>query len=349
MRILLFLSMLATLVQVQDTPSSIKLHEQSKCGYQGIIYKVPRPMSVMPRFGFGDITPSPFDTDIIRTQVVRLIVASGQPRRNEMDSSAITSADIVLSAEYHFPNSPNFVLLKYQTRLANADVFFGYSKSSGKAYLLGPKGRGLWKSYTLPLAVGIQDEATSLESDFWQMLVENPGIFNEPPLCTAALLVLLKYYSQTSPLLVLDNYQDALAALALLHGMGDQAALRQEVATFDDLYLFHLSKDSVLARYSTWREEYSGTLKLVSSLRYQDSIIYSPPEILESGDTIKISMSACGGDTDGLRRCEILLLKNGIPISVRTNKGPFCGPAYGLRHLMDCPPFGALRGWFCLE
>jgi hypothetical protein len=342
----------STVVIAEEPLPPIELTSSVLCGYCGLSYKWlthPNLGDFWPEKGLStysalDSVPSQYDRPEVRDAIRAEIEKYRNPAciwaRWMGDVKGKCIVDMLsprLVAEYHFPTSPNVVLLKY----GPVTFFAYYFESTGKAYLFG-----------VPF-----DEGSDLKvgprsvTDTWNAMIdENPGIIREDPLCIAAITSMFRFcfpiYSVSAPMIVLDSYDELLSSIAFLHMAGSTKA-PYSLLTYDDLCLSHLSSDTSMLPYISWDSIYTELKKQIRSFQYEDSLTYSPPSVSRSGDTATIVMTVCGSDADGIRRCEVVIDGNGCIVRERVLQGPFQGPINALRESHRCPPLQLIRNWWC--
>ena len=198
---------------------------------------------------FGDTAVLALQSDSMIEEVLSLLNAELPPPRGSLVFAPLQKNDLLLVGEYHFANSPNFLLAKYKVNRTNPNRFVAFTKDRTRAYVFG-----------VPPEV-YNDRDSTIEV-FNRMLSENPGTLNESPLCMAQMLVLFKFYAQFAPMIVPRNPEEALGYVAMLQAMA-QRETPPYLRTFDDLYLSGIASDTLVNPFVKWN---SGRLELAAEI-----------------------------------------------------------------------------------
>ena len=190
-----------------------------------------------------------------------------------------------LLAIYQFDGDSDFVLLCYLG--CHTPVFYvGYVISSGKWYMLSDIG------------------TNTVEEGFNEMVRQTGALSSLSPLCRVGLLLSLKYRSY--PVVLLDSPEETLRAPTLYSVVGPPRA----VLTRDELYFVHLSKDTLLWKYSDpsvsrdprWIEK---------ALQYVDTLDCEPPRIDVRSDTTIVATSVYAIILGEVANWEVRFLQDG--------------------------------------
>ncbi|TFH64619.1 MAG: hypothetical protein E4G91_05230 [Candidatus Zixiibacteriota bacterium] len=319
---ILFLLLFSLLGSLSEGSSwdRIQLHSPAQCGYTGVSYLVSsgltstqfeeKPIYI---YEIGDSVPSAFETTMIREKVVEELNRRRLTRPGvDWAEYPFTTKHLLLEAEYRFPSSPDFVLLRYSSASPIPQHFFvGYALSSGRVYFLAYKIR--------------RQEPDSTLIVFNRMLSENPGLFKESPLCTAYIILMLQRYAWSTPMLVLDSYSDLNRCLSILESWSAEPT-PESLLTLTDLYFSGVSKNETLAPFDRWTHERDSIFYLLDSYRYEDSIAISPPRVATHNDTTTIVLTVCGRAGNDLATYQVTLLGNSRVTRIDPLTGQYDGP-----------------------
>ena len=217
------------------------------------------------------MTDCEYDTEKIREKLINLMNQKVRlDREDYINRKDYIKDGICLRAWYEFPNSPDFVLLKYYHFVETRVMYLGYIKSSQELIFLDD----------------IRNE--SLKENYNHMMESHPGILNLDPLCRAALIVSLTHgKGDISSIVILDSLSDMYPAMVT-----GQPHFDDEHYPFDpdhnDLYIFHILKHDNILEYADYihkiHDFYDDVRIELKDTLATTKLSITPPKVIESSE-----------------------------------------------------------------
>jgi hypothetical protein len=265
----------------------------------------------------GDPTPSLYDNANLRQELAKIGLDFIGPYSKkhfgmEIIPDTYNKKYMKLMAEYEFPNSPDFVLLKYEHGTRKI-LFVGYIKSTERWYFLS------------------NEFGNSLIDTYNRMIDENPGIINLSPLCRSRLLLKLRHSSE---LIVFINSEDDLTRAFILFVPRFLLFLNEYpgfigLEVKQELYFSSISDNRGLERmYNSFDQKDTLVILFHNHVndfldKYGDSITFGNniQEYRNGATSIIETVYTCSSGF--ISRWEIKISENGKILSLNCIVGPF--------------------------